>query len=79
MLFFLQKYYKFLEKTNIYSRKKYIIMEKKITDSEILANICEKLKTKFYTFGAYTDYNGLDVKNLKNPLIEFIEKKKKEG
>ena len=47
-------------------------MEKKITDSEILASICEKLKTKFYTFGAYTDYNGLDVKNLKNPLIEFI-------
>lgn len=54
-------------------------MEKKITDSEILASICEKLKTKFYTFGAYTDYNGLDVKNLRNPLIEFIEKKKKEG
>ena len=49
-------------------------MEKKITDSEILASIYEKLKTKFYT-----DYNGLDVKNLKNPLIEFIEKKKKEG
>lgn len=54
-------------------------MKKKITDEEILANICEKLKTKFYTFGAYSDYNGLDVKNLKNPFIEFIEKKKKEG
>lgn len=77
-MFFLQKYYKFPEKTNIYS-KIYIIMEKKITDEEILANICEKLKTKFYTFGAYSDYNGLDVKNLKNPFIEFIEKKKKEG
>jgi len=54
-------------------------MEKRITDEEILANICEKLKTKFYTFGAYADYNGLDVKNLKNPFIEFINKQKKEG
>ena len=52
-------------------------MEKKFTDENLLQKLCEKLKTKYYTFGAYSDYNGLDVKNLKNPFIEFINKQKK--
>ncbi|MBR6516697.1 MAG: hypothetical protein IKT40_07540 [Bacilli bacterium] len=27
-----------------------------------------------YNFGQYIEYNGLDVKNLKNQLIEFLKK-----
>ena len=42
----------------------------KIMDSELLRKDSEKLKTDYYTLGAYTDYNGMDVKNLKNPIFD---------
>lgn len=49
--------------------------DKKIKDSDLLVKLAESLKTNYYTFGAYADYNGLDVKNIKNPIVEAIEKK----
>lgn len=50
-------------------------MGDKLTDTELLIMMSEKLKTDYYTFGAYYDYNGLDVKNLKNQIVEAIENK----
>ena len=44
-------------------------MEKIITDMDFLIELAESLETEFYTFGAYSDYNGMDVKNLKNPIF----------
>lgn len=44
-------------------------MAKKITDSDLLISLSKSLETDYYTFGAYYDYNGMDVKNLKNQLI----------
>lgn len=49
---------------------------KKIMDSDILNKMIENMETDYYTFGAFTDYNNMDVKNLKNPLIESIKNKK---
>ena len=46
---------------------------KKIMDSDILNQMIENMETDYYTFGAFTDYNDMDVKNLKNPLIESIQ------
>ena len=50
---------------------------KKLTDSDILKKMIENTETDYYTFGAFTEYNDLDVKNLKNPLFELIQKNKK--
>lgn len=50
--------------------------EKKIiTDGELLAKMAEEMQTEYYTFGAYTEYDGMDVKNLKNPLFDSLKKK----
>lgn len=54
-------------------------MGKKIKDEELLIKMEESLKTDYYTFGAYTDYNGLDVKNIKTPIVEAIEKNNESG
>ena len=50
-------------------------MDNKITDSDLLNEMCSKLTTEFYTFGAYSEYDGLDVKNIKNEIIEAIKNK----
>lgn len=54
-------------------------MDKKLRDSQLLAKLIEASKKGVYTFGAYTDYNELDVKNLKNPLLEILKKQKQEA
>lgn len=46
-------------------------MGKKITDSDLLIELTKSMMTDYYTFGAYIDYNGLDVKNLKNPIFKY--------
>lgn len=45
-------------------------MDEKITDTYLLCKLAESMETDFYTFGAYSDYNGMDVQNLKNPIFE---------
>lgn len=50
-------------------------MGDKLTDSDLLNIMSTNLQTDYYTFGAYYDYNELDVKNIKNPIIEAIENK----
>ena len=52
-------------------------MDKKIMDSDLLQKMIENMETSYYTFGAFTNYNNLDVKNLKNPLWESVQNKKK--
>jgi hypothetical protein len=47
----------------------------KMTDSERLTKMIEELQTDAYDFGAYIEFNELDVKNLKNPLIEALKNK----
>lgn len=42
--------------------------KKIITDGELLIKMMESMETDYYTFGAYTNYDGLDIKNLKNPF-----------
>ena len=37
-------------------------METKLTDTDLLEMMSKKLQTDYYTFGAYYDYNELDVK-----------------
>lgn len=54
-------------------------MENKLRDSQILAKLIEAAKKGSYRFGTYTDYNELDVKNLKNPLLEILKKRKQEA
>jgi hypothetical protein len=44
--------------------------KKVFTDSELLEKMYEELTSDYYTFGAYTEYDGLDVKNLKHPLFD---------
>jgi hypothetical protein len=39
-----------------------------ITDTDILNKLIEETQTDYQWNGAYTDYNGLDVQNLKSPL-----------
>ena len=53
------------------------IMDKKIMDSDLLQKMIENMETDYYTFGAFTEYNDLDVKNLKNPLWESVQNKKR--
>lgn len=50
-------------------------MNEKILDSDILDKIAESMKTDVYDFGAYYDFNGLDVKNIKNEIVEAIKGK----
>lgn len=45
-------------------------MDKKINDTYFLCKLAESLETEFYTFGIYSDFNGMDVKNIKNPIFE---------
>ena len=45
-------------------------VKKKFTDSDFLYKMIEETETDFYTFGAYSDFNGMDVKNLKNPIFD---------
>lgn len=51
-------------------------MRDKLTDTDLLEMMSKKLETDYYTFGAYYDYNELDVKNIKNQIVEAIENKK---
>lgn len=51
-------------------------MEKKIYDSDLLRQLNEQLITNYYYLGAYSDYNGMDVKNIKNEIIDAIKKSK---
>lgn len=44
--------------------------KKKVTDEDLLYQMIKETETDYYTFGAYTDYNNLDVKNLKNPIFD---------
>ena len=41
-------------------------------DSELLKKHAESMKTDAYYNGAYTQYNELDVQNLKNPIFEKL-------
>lgn len=50
-------------------------MDEKILDSELLERLEESMKSDVYDFGAYYDFNGLDVKNLKNEIVEAIKGK----
>ena len=43
--------------------------KKKVTDEDLLYQMIKETETDYYTFGAFTDYNNLDVKNLKNPIF----------
>ena len=52
-------------------------MDKKIMDGDLLQKMIENMETDYYTFGAFTDYNDLDVKNLKNPLCDSVHIKKR--
>lgn len=46
---------------------------KKVTDSELLKlQEKERHENCHYDFGKYIEYNGLNVKGLKNQLIEGI-------
>lgn len=40
-------------------------MGKKLYDSDLLEMMEKEMETDYYTFGAYTDYDDLDVPNLK--------------
>ena len=46
----------------------------KMTDSERLNQMIEELQSDAYDFGAYIEFNELDVRNLKNPIIEALKK-----
>lgn len=45
-------------------------LKKKFTDSDFLYKMIEESETDYYTFGAYSDFNGMDVKNIKNPIFD---------
>lgn len=45
-------------------------MENKVDDTYFLCELAESMETEYYTFGAYSDYSGMDVKNIKNPIFE---------
>lgn len=45
-------------------------MAKKYTDSDFLSKMINESETDYYTFGAFSDYNGMDVKNIKNPIFD---------
>ena len=53
---------------NIFSLKEES-KKNKFKDEDILNKMIKNTETDYYTFGAYTDYNNLDVKNLKNPFF----------
>lgn len=72
----MSKYIYILTKIQIFINNKLNLnMDNKITDSDLLNEMCSKLTTEFYTFGAYSEYDRLDVKNIKNEIIEAIKNK----
>ena len=49
-------------------------MAKKIYDSDLLHKLEEAKSNQYYWLGAYTYYNGLDIKNAQN--IFFIDEER---
>jgi hypothetical protein len=41
----------------------------KMKDSDLLKEMISSLETNAYDFGAFINFNGLDVQNLKNPVF----------
>jgi hypothetical protein len=41
----------------------------KMTSSDLLKKMISSLETDAYYFGAFTNFDGLDVQNLKHPVF----------
>lgn len=44
------------------------------TNNDLYYEMLESLETDAYDFGAYTEFNGLDVQNLKSVYEQFMQK-----